>query len=230
MARGILPTAIELLDALTMRCVEENDPIGLPLDADAILIFGADGNDARVVDDDIAAIGTIAREHGARSVSVAANDEESDRLWRARRSISPALARRRPNKLGEDICVPRSRITAMVAQVRAIAQQHGLEIPLFGHIGDGNLHPNILCDRRDPEEMQRVAAAARAIFEAAIALGGTLSGEHGIGLLKKQFMELDVGTDALAVMRAIKTAIDPLGIMNPGKIFPDRGGADAFHL
>jgi glycolate oxidase len=230
MARGILPTAIELLDALTMRCVEENDPIGLPLDADAILIFGADGNDARVVDDDIAAIGTIAREHGARSVSVAANDEESDRLWRARRSISPALARRRPNKLGEDICVPRSRIPAMVTQVRAIAQQHGLEIPLFGHIGDGNLHPNILCDRRDPEEMQRVAVAARAIFEAAIALGGTLSGEHGIGLLKKQFMELDVGADALAVMRAIKTAIDPLGIMNPGKIFPDRGGADAFHL
>jgi glycolate oxidase len=230
MARGIVPTAIELLDALTMRCVEENEPLGLPLDADAILIFGADGNDARVVDEEIAAIGAVAREHGARAVSVAATDGESERLWRARRSISPALARRRPNKLGEDICVPRSKITAMVERVRTIAQEYRLEIPLFGHIGDGNLHPNILCDRRDAEEMQRVAGAARAIFEAAVELGGTLSGEHGIGLLKKQFMELDVGVDALAVMRAIKTAIDPLGIMNPGKIFPDRGGADAFRL
>jgi glycolate oxidase len=230
MARGIVPTAIELLDALTMRCVEENEPLGLPLDADAILIFGADGNDERVVDDEIASIGAVAREHGARSVTVAASDAESERLWRARRSISPALARRRPNKLGEDICVPRSKIPAMVARVRAIAQEYRLEIPLFGHIGDGNLHPNILCDRRDPEEMARVAGAARAIFEAAVALGGTLSGEHGIGLLKKQFMELDVGTDALALMRAIKNAVDPLGIMNPGKIFPDGGGADAFRL
>jgi glycolate oxidase len=114
--------------------------------------------------------------------------------------------------------------------VREIAAAHRLEIPLFGHIGDGNLHPNILCDIRDPEEMARVTAAAREIFEAAVALGGTLSGEHGIGLLKKQFMELDLGAGTLALMRAIKTAVDPLGIMNPGKIFPDAGGADAFHL
>jgi glycolate oxidase len=151
-------------------------------------------------------------------------------LWRARRSISPALARRRPNKLGEDICVPRSQITAMVKRVREIARTNGLEIPLFGHIGDGNLHPNILCNRRDPEEMARVAVAAREIFEGAVAVGGTLSGEHGIGLLKKQFMELDVGLDALALMRAIKNAVDPLGIMNPGKIFPEPGGVDAFRL
>ena len=114
--------------------------------------------------------------------------------------------------------------------MREIAAAHALEIPLFGHIGDGNLHPNILCDKTDREEMARVAVAAREIFEATVQLGGTLSGEHGIGLLKKQFMELDVGPDALAVMRAIKDAIDPLGIMNPGKIFPDPGGADAFHL
>jgi glycolate oxidase len=163
-------------------------------------------------------------------VQVAQSDAESEKLWTARRSISPSLARRRPNKLGEDICIPRSSIPAMVRRVREIAAEYRLEIPLFGHIGDGNLHPNILCDKRDPEEMRRVAGAARAIFEAAVALGGTLSGEHGIGLLKKQFMELDVGTDALRVMRAIKDAIDPLGIMNPGKIFPEPGGADSFSL
>jgi len=230
MASGIVPTAVELLDQLTIRCIEENSPIGLPLDADAILIFGADGNHESVVNEEIAAIGAIVREHGARAVTVAASDVESERLWTARRSISPALARRRPNKLGEDICVPRSRIVEMVTRVREIAAEYRLEIPQFGHIGDGNLHPNILCDKRDPEEMTRVAAAARAIFEGAVALGGTLSGEHGIGLLKKQFMELDVGADGLALMRKIKDAIDPLGIMNPGKIFPDPGGVDAFRL
>ena len=230
MASGIVPTAIELLDALTIRCIAENGVTGMPLDADALLIFGADGNHEAVVNGEIAAIGATVRAHGARDVSVASTDAESERLWAARRSISPALARRRPNKLGEDICVPRSRIVEMVTRVRAIAAEHRLEIPQFGHIGDGNLHPNILCDKRDPEEMRRVAAAARAIFEAAVALGGTLSGEHGIGLLKKQFMEMDVGPDALRVMRAIKDAIDPRGIMNPGKIFPDPGGADAFRL
>ncbi|HEX3548828.1 MAG TPA: FAD-linked oxidase C-terminal domain-containing protein, partial [Candidatus Elarobacter sp.] len=125
---------------------------------------------------------------------------------------------------------PPRGIVALIRRVRAIAEEHALEIPIFGHIGDGNLHPNILCDKRDREEMARVTAAARAIFEATVELGGTLSGEHGIGLLKKQFMELDVGADAIAVMRAIKDAIDPLGIMNPGKVFPDPGGVEAFRL
>ena len=106
----------------------------------------------------------------------------------------------------------------MVARVRAIAAKYDLMIAVFGHAGDGNLHPNILCDRRNREEMLRVREAAREIFEAAVELGGTLSGEHGIGLLKKQFMELDLGADTLAVMQRIKLALDPLGIMNPGKV------------
>jgi len=230
MSSGILPSAIELLDNLTMRCVEANNPIGLPLDADAILIFGVDGNYENVLAEELATIDRIAREHHARDVSVARSDAESERLWTARRSISPALARRRPNKLGEDVCVPPRAITSLVRRVREIAATYALPIPLFGHIGDGNLHPNILCDKTDSEEMTRVAGAARAIFEATVELGGTLSGEHGIGLLKKQFMELDLGPDAIAVMRKIKDALDPLGIMNPGKVFPDPGGADAFRL
>ena len=230
MASGVLPAAIELVDNLTMRCVEANAPIGLPLDADALLIFGVDGNDERVLAGDLATIERIAREHGARDVHVAQSDAESERLWAARRSISPALARRRPNKLGEDVCIPPRALAALIRRVREIAAEYALEIPIFGHIGDGNLHPNILCDKRDAEEMLRVAGAARAIFETTVQLGGTLSGEHGIGLLKKQFMELDVGAETLAVMRTIKDAIDPLGIMNPGKVFPDPGGADAFRL
>jgi glycolate oxidase len=230
MATGVLPTAIELVDNLTMRCIEANAPIGLPLDADAILIFGVDGNYEDVLATELATIERIVRAHGATEVRVAASDAESEQLWNARRSISPALARRRPNKLGEDVCVPPRAIPALVRRVREIAAQHALEIPLFGHIGDGNLHPNILCDKTDREEMARVVVAAREIFEATVQLGGTLSGEHGIGLLKKQFMELDVGADTLALMRAIKDAVDPLGIMNPGKIFPDPGGIGAFRL
>jgi glycolate oxidase len=230
LAAGLLPTSIELIDDVTARCIEENMPLGLPLDAQAILLFGTDGNDERVVEEDARRTGEIARSCGAREIRVAADAAEADRMWTARRAISPSLARRRPNKLGEDIAVPRSAIPEMARRVRAIATKYALEIPLFGHIGDGNLHPNILCDRRDPEEMGRVTAAAREIFEAAVALGGTLSGEHGIGLLKKQFMELDLGADAIALMRRIKDAIDPHGIMNPGKVFPDPGGADAFHL
>ena len=128
------------------------------------------------------------------------------------------------------MCIPPRAIAALIRRVREIAAQYALEIPVFGHIGDGNLHPNILCDKTNREEMTRVAGAARAIFEATVELGGTLSGEHGIGLLKKQFMELDLGADAIAVMRKIKDAIDPLGIMNPGKVFPDPGGIDAFRL
>jgi glycolate oxidase len=230
MQSGLLPTAIELLDNFTIRCIEEYQPIGLPLDADAILLFGTDGNYEGIINAETAAVGEIARAHHARDVTIARTADEAERLWAARRAISPSLARRRPNKLGEDIAVPRSAIPQMVARVREIAARHRLEIPLFGHIGDGNLHPNILCDKSDRAEMARVTAAARDIFEAAVALGGTLSGEHGIGLLKKQFLELDIGPDALALMRRIKAAVDPDGIMNPGKIFPEPGGIDAFRL
>ena len=230
MAAGLIPTSIELLDNLTMRCVAEYSAAALPLDADAILLFAVDGDHEPALDAELAQIDRMARAHGAGDVRLAHDQAESDRLWAARRVIAPALARKRPHRLGEDISIPRSAIPETIARIRAIAEHWNLLIPVFGHAGDGNLHPNILCDRSDAEEMRRVREAAREIFEAAVALGGTLSGEHGIGLLKKQFMEMDVGPDALRVMRAIKLALDPLGIMNPAKIFPDPGGIDAFSL
>lgn len=230
MMAGITPTSIELLDHLTMECVEDFAHVGLPLEAQAILLIGVDGNYEQILAAELEAIAAVAREHGATHVRIANSDAESEGLWAARRAISPALARKRPNKLGEDVSIPRSAIPQMAARVREIAERYRLLIPLFGHAGDGNLHPNILCDRSDPDEMQRVACAAREIFEAAVALGGTLSGEHGIGILKKQFMELDLGPEQIALMRRIKDAIDPGGIMNPGKLFPDPGGIDAFTL
>ncbi len=230
MSSGIVPTSIELMDRLTMECVEASAPCGLPLASDALLLFAVDGNHEAIVASELDEIAALARRCGASEIRIARTAEESAALWNARRSISPALARRRPNKLGEDISVPRSAIVPMVRAIREIAARHALPIPVFGHAGDGNLHPNILCDRRDAQEMVRVRLAAREIFEAALALGGTLSGEHGIGLLKKQFMEEDLGAGTLALMRRIKDAVDPAGIMNPGKIFPDPGGADAFRL
>jgi glycolate oxidase len=220
MRSGVLPAAVELLDELTARCVNELQEPVFPQNSEAILIFAVDGNYEEAVRGDLEQIAAIARENGAQPVTVAHSAQESERIWQARRAVSPALARHRPNKLGEDICVPVSAMPAMIARIREIAGKYELLIPVFGHAGDGNLHPNILCDRRDPDEVRRVLEAAREIFEAAVALGGTLSGEHGIGVLKKEFMELDVGPGALSLMRRIKDALDPTGIMNPGKIFP----------
>ncbi|HEU5369334.1 MAG TPA: FAD-linked oxidase C-terminal domain-containing protein, partial [Ktedonobacterales bacterium] len=220
MGTGIIPASVELLDQTTVQCVEELLHMGLPVEAEALLLFAVDGNYEQMVRAELESIAEVCRAEGAAEVRVAQDAGESDRLWRARRSVSPALARRRPNKLGEDVSVPRTAVPAMVRTVREIAARHHLAIPVFGHIGDGNLHPNILCDRRDSEEMTRVRLAAAEIFETAIALGGTLSGEHGIGLLKKEFLERDLGAAQVAAMRRIKAALDPQMILNPGKIFP----------
>jgi len=230
MQSGVLPAAVELLDALTIACVNDITPNVFPAQCDAVLLFAVDANYEAAVESDLDAIEVAAAAYGAQLFRRARSAQESEALWQARRSVSPALARRRPNKLGEDVCVPVSAIPALIASVRDIARRHDLLIPVFGHAGDGNLHPNILCDRSDAHEVARVREAAREIFEAALALGGTLSGEHGIGVLKKQFMERDLGEGALALMRRIKDAIDPKGIMNPGKVFPDPGGEDVFRL
>jgi glycolate oxidase len=142
--------------------------------------------------------------------------------------VSAALGRLRPNKLGEDVVVPKSEIPAMIATVGEIAARYDLPIPVFGHAGDGNLHPNILFDLRDPDEVQRVEFAARDIFRAAIRLGGTLSGEHGVGTLKREFLEEAQGGLAVALSRSIKAAFDPHGLLNPGKVFPTGRGVAGF--
>ncbi|HET8913207.1 MAG TPA: FAD-linked oxidase C-terminal domain-containing protein [Ktedonobacteraceae bacterium] len=220
MASGILPASIELMDQTTIQCVEELLQMGLPTQAEAILLFAFDGNYEQIVNDELEVAANICRRNAASNIQTARTSEESERLWKARRSTSPALARRAPNKLGEDISVPRSEVPTIIRRIKEISQKYQLLIPVFGHAGDGNLHPNILCNRRDPEEMQRVRQAAAEIFMAAVECGGTLSGEHGIGLLKKEFLEEDLGHDTLETMRRIKQALDPNQILNPGKIFP----------
>ncbi|MGQ9825466.1 MAG: FAD-binding oxidoreductase, partial [Desulfotomaculales bacterium] len=157
---------------------------------------------------------------GSREVQVASTVREAENLWKARKAISPAVARIKPTKISEDATVPRSRIPEMVRRLKEIAAKYGLKIVIFGHAGDGNLHPNIMCDERDADEMRRVEQAVAEIFQAALELGGTLSGEHGIGFLKAPFMPWEHGENGLWAMWSIKQALDPRGILNPGKIFP----------
>ncbi|MFI5267374.1 MAG: FAD-binding oxidoreductase [Chloroflexota bacterium] len=228
MASGILPCTLELMDGTTINVVEDFLQAGLPRQAQAMLLLEQDGADEATARRDVESMASICRELGATSVQVAGDAAEREILWAARRAVSPALGRLRPNKLGEDIVVPKSQVPAMIAEVGEIARRYELPIPVFGHAGDGNLHPNILFDLRSSEEVRRVELAARDIFRAAIRLGGTLSGEHGIGTLKRQFMEEAQGSVAVELGRAIKRVFDPRGLLNPGKLYPTGDGVEGF--
>jgi glycolate oxidase len=217
---GIVPATLELMDETAIECIEEAMQLGLPLDVAAILIIETDGSDEEAVVREIEAAARICRENGAREVNAAQNEEERASLWKARRSVSPSLARRAPNKLGEDITVPRSAIPETIHRVKEIGAKFDLPIVVFGHAGDGNLHPNILFDKRDPEQWAKVEPIVSEIFSVALELGGTLSGEHGVGTLKRPYMEQALGAISLDVQRSIKRALDPLNILNPGKVLP----------
>jgi glycolate oxidase len=217
---GVTPAVIEIMDQMTVRTVDDYLQSGLPREAAALLLIQVDGVRA-AVDQELHVVSQLCRDNKATMVEVATTPAEEGALWKARQSISPSLTRVRPNKLGEDISVPREAIPQVVRRIQEIAQQRDLPIAIFGHISDGNLHPNILFDQADPEEMERVEAASGDIFEVATSVGGTLSGEHGIGLLKQKYLHLDLPEGTIKVMRAVKRALDPDNIMNPGKIFPD---------
>ncbi|NJP05667.1 MAG: FAD-binding protein [Chloroflexaceae bacterium] len=219
MAAGIVPAALELVDDACIGAIEDYMHLGLPRDAGALLLLMVDG-EPEAVQAEAAAVLRQVQQGGARSVQQAASAKDETALWRARKAISPALARIRPNKLGEDICVPLPRIATAVRQIKAIATRYDVLIPVFGHAGDGNLHPNILFDRRDPEEVERVWQAAEAIFALSLELGGTLSGEHGIGILKRPFLAKALGASSLEWHYWIKAALDPHNLLNPGKVLP----------
>jgi glycolate oxidase len=221
LSAGVVPACLELMDQTAIICIEEAMHLGLPTDAEASLIVETDGADEETVLRDIQTSARICRENGARSVKIAQDEAERAGLWKARRSISPSLARKAPNKLGEDITVPRDAIPEVVRRLREISSRHGLPIVIFGHAGDGNLHPNILFDKRRPEQCAKVEQMVAEIFDASLALGGTLSGEHGIGVLKRPYLERALGPVSVEIQRRIKQALDPMNILNPGKMFPE---------
>ncbi len=216
---GLVPASLELMDQTAIICIEEAMHLNLNTHVGASIILETDGSDEETVRREIEACVRICKESGASSVKLARDEAERDGLWKARRSMSPSLARKAPNKLGEDITVPRSAIPQVVERLRQISDQYGLPIVIFGHAGDGNLHPNILFDKRDPEQWATVEKMVAEIFQAALDLGGTLSGEHGVGLLKRPYLEKALGPVSIAVQSSIKQALDPLNILNPGKIF-----------
>jgi glycolate oxidase len=217
-AAKIIPCTLEFLDQTTMRCVEDFARIGLPTDAGALLLMETDGP-ASVVDEEARLMSEIARRHAALNVVAAADEQEAVRLATARRSAFSALARIKPTTVLEDVTVPRSALAVMVRSVEDIARRHNLVIANFGHMGDGNLHPTILTDERNEEEIKRVHAAMHEIFAKAVELGGTITGEHGVGLAKKAEMKLQFSDSSIALHQTLKQAMDPLGILNPGKIF-----------
>ena len=214
----IVPCTLEFLDGVTIRCVEDYAKIGLPLDVDALLLMEVDGHPAEV-EEQANQIIEIAVAHGSREVRLAKTGGEAEQLATARRSAFSALARLAPTVFLEDVTVPRSELARMVGFIQDAAARHEVEVGTFGHMGDGNLHPTFLTNERNPEEIQRVERAMGEIFDYAIELGGTITGEHGVGLAKKAYLPAALGTVALDSIRRLKASFDPNGILNPGKIF-----------
>lgn len=219
MAAGVVPASLELMDDACIAAVEAYLGLGLPRDTGAMLLMLADG-EPEAVEAEAAALAELARAGGATQVQVARGAADEANLWKARRAVSIALTRVRPNRLGEDISVPLPRIASCVRRIKAVSAEHGLPIVVFGHAGDGNLHPNILFDAKDPAETARIWPCAEAVFAAALEAGGTLSGEHGVGTLKRPFMRQALGEAAIAAQRRIKARLDPAGLLNPGKVLP----------
>lgn len=217
-ADKIIPVTLEFMDKGTIGAVEDFMKIGLPLDAEAMLLMEQDGNEEQV-ERDIQQMIRIAELNGATSTALASSNEEAEVLKTGRRAALSALARKRPTTILEDATVPRSEIANMVKAIQQISEKYDVQISTFGHAGDGNLHPTCLTDVRDEDEMLRVEQALAEIFHIAIELGGTITGEHGVGEMKAPYLEWKLGESGIRVMKAIKQSMDPQNIMNPGKMF-----------
>lgn len=219
-AAGIIPTAMEIMDHDLIAALEDYLRLGFPLDAEAMLIIEVDGLGPEL-DRQMDRIMALCREAGATDLSSAETPEQRDRLWLARRSGNGALGRIKPATMVQDVAVPVDRLPEMLSLVQDVAKRHGLIIVQMAHAGDGNLHPHILFNPDDRDEYRRVVAAGHDIFAAALAAGGALTGEHGIGLEKIDFMDRQFTADELKFMAALKRSFDPQGILNPGKVLPE---------
>ncbi len=218
---GIVPTTIEIMDQMTIRAVENFLQIGLDTTKEAFVLLEVDG-DSWEVPQQMEQVIAICKENGAVEIQMAHNETERAALWKARKSISGACGKINPTKIGEDIAVPPGNIPKMIQAVKEIAAKYNLNMVVFGHAGDGNLHPNIMTDKRNTEEMERVNMAIDELFARALELGGTLSGEHGIGFMKAPYVLSELGRDGYLAQKAVKDSLDPNGFLNPGKIFIEK--------
>lgn len=214
----IVPTTLEFMDSATIECVRKATGLQLPETARAVLIIEVDG-EKDLIERQAARILEIVQPLGVVETRVAQTPAESEEIWKVRRSVSPSLRNVNPDKFNEDICVPRSKVPDMIREVEKIAARHAIPIVNFGHAGDGNIHVNIMVDRKVPGDMEKAEAAIEEVFAAALKLGGTMSGEHGVGITKAPYIPMELDPAAVAYMKAIKRALDPNNILNPGKIF-----------
>jgi len=217
--RGIIPRTIEFMDNASIRCVERHLKMNLPVEAGALLLIEVDGK-TEEVSTLIKQLRTLCVSQGASNTKIAGKKEEIAELWKARKAISPALFQYGPDKINEDIVVPRSKIPDMVRKIEALKEKTGLTMVSFGHAGDGNIHFNIMLDKRNRDELKKAEVAIDALFEYTLELGGTISGEHGVGITKSPYIAKEIGSVELNLMKKIKKIFDPNGILNPGKIFP----------
>jgi glycolate oxidase len=217
-AAQVIPCTLEFLDRTTIRCVEDYAKIGLPLDCEALLLMETDGHPAAVAEE-AAKMEKVCREKGCIEVRIAKDDAEAEKLAAARRTAFSALARVSPTTILEDATVPRSELAKMIRFIQATAKKYNLRMGTFGHMGDGNLHPTCLTDERNKEEMHRIEEAFKEIFDEAIRLGGTITGEHGVGVSKKSFLPRFLGEIPTRLSRDFRRVLDPNGILNPGKMF-----------
>ena len=217
---GIVPRTIEFMDNASIRCVESRLKIGLPVHAEALLLMEVDG---RVQETEILIdqLKTVCISSGATDIQIADSQQEMDNLWKARKAIAPALFQYGPDKINEDIVVPRSKIPDMVRRINSLKEETGLVMVSFGHAGDGNIHFNIMLDKKNKTQLKKAEYAIDALFDYTLKLGGTISGEHGVGITKAAYIEKEIGSVELRLMKKIKKVFDPKGILNPGKIFPD---------
>ena len=218
MASGITPVAMEFLDNLTIRAVEQTFHKGLPIDAGALLVTDVDGNLEDDLDFQLGQIEKVFKENGCSEFRIAKDSKEAAEIWFARRNASPALSVYGSKKLNEDVTVPRAVLPELLEKFAAIAKKYSVNIPCFGHTGDGNVHTNVMVDGSDPEQVKIAYQAIEEVFQATVDLGGTLSGEHGIGLAKAPYMHLAFTEEEMNLFKSIKAAFDPNNILNPAKM------------
>lgn len=219
MKSRIIPRACEFLDRESIECARSfsDSDLALPDDAGAMLIIEADGSQNEA-ESAIEALADICHANKASLVRRAKNKSETTELWKARKAVSPALYRFGPDKINEDIVVPRNRIPEMVRRIEALKKETGLTMVSFGHAGDGNIHFNIMLDKKDETQLRKAEKAIDTIFDYTIGMGGTLSGEHGVGITKSKYLHKETGNTEIELMKRIKSSFDPNNILNPGKI------------
>ncbi len=216
---GIVPAAAELMDKMSLQAVARHRKLDIDQAIEACVVIEIDGEDTAALDKQAEAIEKIARSLRVAEVRIAADAKEAEDIWAIRRGLSSAVGAMAPTRLGEDISVPRDAFPEVVRRIKKISETHGIPIAVYGHAGDGNLHPSVLCDLAKPGEEERVHKAVDEIFAVALEVGGTLSGEHGIGMTKRKYIASALGEDGVEVLKAIKLALDPKGILNPDKVW-----------